>query len=93
MHCTGTLQNYARKHKVAIDTLKWDFMVRLDRPSSKAEDGCFVDGLFIDGAAWDHRRENRPCFLNRYCFLSLLCWLCMSRIGNANAMYGSVSTG
>eukprot|EP00961_Rhodomonas_salina_P285456 3857331-Rhodomonas_salina.1 len=23
---TGILQNYARKHKVAIDTLRWDFM-------------------------------------------------------------------
>jgi len=54
---TGTLQNYARKHKVAIDTLKWDFMVRLDTPSTKADDGCFVNGLFIDGAAWDHRKN------------------------------------
>ena len=54
---TGTLQNYARKHKVAIDTLKWDFKVRLDKPVTKAEDGCYIDGLFIDGGAWDHKRE------------------------------------
>ena len=57
---TGTLQNYARKHKVAIDTLRWDFMVRLDKPSVKAEDGCYVDGLFIDGAAWD-MKDNVLC--------------------------------
>lgn len=88
MNCTGTLQNYARKHKVAIDTLKWDFMVRLDRPSSKAQDGCYVDGLFIDGAAWDHRREIRSWFL----CAPLLYELCIFRIGNVNAMHGSVST-
>ena len=57
---TGTLQNYARKHKVAIDTLGWNFVVRLDQPTAKAEDGCFVDGLFIDGAAWD-RTSNVLC--------------------------------
>ena len=57
---TGTLQNYARRHKVAIDTIGWNFIVRLDEPTSKAEDGCFVDGLFIDGAAWD-RTSNVLC--------------------------------
>ena len=57
---TGTLQNYARKHKVANDTLGWNFVVRLDQPTAKAEDGCFVDGLFIDGAAWD-RTSNVLC--------------------------------
>ena len=50
---TGTLQNYARKHQVAIDTLRWDFHVLLDTPTEKAEDGCYVDGLFLDGGAWD----------------------------------------
>jgi len=50
---TGTLQNYARKHQVAIDTLRWDYFVRLDHPANKADDGCFIDGLFLDGGAWD----------------------------------------
>ena len=50
---TGVLQNYARKHKVAIDTLSWDFKVLLDRPTVKAEDGCYTEGMFIDGGAWD----------------------------------------
>ena len=50
---TGVLQNYARKHKVAIDTLSWDFKVLLEKPEGKAEDGCYCDGMFIDGGAWD----------------------------------------
>ena len=50
---TGVLQNYARKHKVAIDTLSWDFKVLPDKPSAKADDGCFCEGMFIDGGAWD----------------------------------------
>lgn len=50
---TGVLQNYARKHKVAIDTLSWDFKVLPEKPSSKADDGCFCEGMFIDGGAWD----------------------------------------
>jgi dynein heavy chain len=50
---TGVLQNYARKHKVAIDTLAWDFKVLLDKPAAKAEDGCYTEGMFIDGGAWD----------------------------------------
>jgi dynein heavy chain len=52
---TGTLQNYARKYKLAIDTLGWDFEVkreaREDLPT-RAEDGCYIDGLFFDGAGW-----------------------------------------
>jgi dynein heavy chain, axonemal len=50
---TGVLQNYARKHTVAIDTLAWDFKVLLDKPAAKAEDGCYTEGMFIDGGAWD----------------------------------------
>ncbi len=44
---TGILQNYVRTHKVAIDTLRWDFMVRLGHPTELAEDSAYVDGLFI----------------------------------------------
>jgi len=50
---TGVLQNYARKHKVAIDTLGCDFKVLRDKPTEKADDGCFCEGMFIDGGAWD----------------------------------------
>jgi dynein heavy chain len=50
---TGTLQNYARKYQIAIDTLKYSFQVLVEAPSSTAPDGCYIYGLFLDGAAWD----------------------------------------
>jgi len=64
---TGTLQNYARKHKCSIDTVSFGFDVRretavqlIQRPT----DGCYIDGLFLEGCRWDEERhvlaESRP---------------------------------
>lgn len=67
---TGTLQNYARKHALPIDTVSFGFEVmggdNLHRPNSSSsshqggpgdiaapEDGCYVRGLFLEGARWD----------------------------------------
>jgi dynein heavy chain len=55
---TGTLQNYARKCKVPIDTVAFDFRVlKADEMALAdtvgAEDGAFTYGLFIDGARWN----------------------------------------
>ena len=54
---TGTLQNYARKYKIAIDQLSYDFKVCDDAaPSSitePPEDGCFVYGMYMEGARWN----------------------------------------
>ena len=50
------LQNYARKHKVAIDTVSFAFHVMAQEPNSVAEapeDGCYVFGMFLEGAVWD----------------------------------------
>merc|ERR1712100_530855 len=51
---TGALQNFARKHKYAIDTVDYDFFV-LDQgdPNEKAKDGVYIKGLFLEGARWD----------------------------------------
>jgi len=52
---TGVMQNYARRQKLEIDTLTWDFGVMhewsYDNPPSE---GCYIRGLFLEGAGWDH---------------------------------------
>jgi dynein heavy chain len=56
---TGQLQNYARKFKLAIDSLGWTFHVLKKAFANdlsvikKPETGCYVHGLFIEGARWD----------------------------------------
>jgi dynein heavy chain len=54
---TGTLQNYARKKKVAVDLIQFEFVVCDDlRPEDikeKPEFGCFIHGMYLEGARWD----------------------------------------
>ncbi|CAM9233557.1 unnamed protein product, partial [Phaeothamnion confervicola] len=65
---TGTLQNYARKHRTPIDQASWLFLFLpfevADAEKRGAEDGAFVSGLFMDGARWDPQlralSESRP---------------------------------
>jgi dynein heavy chain len=52
---TGTLQNYARKYAVSIDTVSFDFEI-MDIDESDLpvpEDGCYIKGLYLEGARWD----------------------------------------
>jgi len=53
---TGTLQNFARKHKFPIDAISFDFKVLKGGPEQnkdKPSDGCYIYGLFLEGARWD----------------------------------------
>jgi dynein heavy chain len=64
---TGSLQNYARTHKISIDTLSFGFSILNRTPESikvKPKDGCYIYGLYLEGARWDagkgHLVESRP---------------------------------
>ncbi|KAL3266453.1 hypothetical protein HHI36_010625 [Cryptolaemus montrouzieri] len=50
---TGTLQNFARKYVISIDTINFAFRVLNDRPSKRPPDGCCILGLFLEGCRWN----------------------------------------
>ena len=55
---TGTLQTFARKYMVAIDTLSFKYdIIDGDEPAAGPEDGVFCSGLQLEGARWDHDRK------------------------------------
>jgi len=55
------MQNYARRHGIAIDKLQFEFLVidnvKVSEVTSKPEDGCYVYGLYLEGARWDYRKH------------------------------------
>ena len=63
---TGTVQNFARKNAFAIDTVSFEFQVMDQEETCTAgpSDGCYIKGLYIEGARWDSERhmlaESRP---------------------------------
>ncbi|KRT82085.1 hypothetical protein AMK59_4274, partial [Oryctes borbonicus] len=50
---TGTLQNFARKYVVSIDTINFSFKVLDRQPKDRPSDGCVIYGLFLEGARWN----------------------------------------
>ncbi|KAK1936683.1 Dynein heavy chain 1 [Phytophthora citrophthora] len=54
---TGILQNHARQFGLAIDSLSFDFLMQgqsADIIKTKpANGGCYMTGLFLEGARWD----------------------------------------
>jgi len=50
---TGILQNYARKMRIPIDAISFDFGIPREQPETKPPDGAYVFGLFLEGARWD----------------------------------------
>eukprot|EP01006_Ploeotia_vitrea_P027039 TRINITY_DN59923_c0_g2_i1.p1 TRINITY_DN59923_c0_g2~~TRINITY_DN59923_c0_g2_i1.p1 ORF type:complete len:518 (+),score=47.33 TRINITY_DN59923_c0_g2_i1:99-1556(+) len=63
---TGTLQNYARKFQVSIDTISFGFEIMKEHHSKieKPEDGAVIYGVFMEGAQWSAQDqvvvESRP---------------------------------
>lgn len=53
---TAVLQNFARKHIIAIDKLDFDFIMVHNETiiSEKPDDGCYLYGLFLEGAKFDY---------------------------------------
>jgi len=51
------LQNYARKHVIAIDELSFEFKiydeVTYQEITEKPEDGAFCYGMYLEGARWN----------------------------------------
>lgn len=51
---TACLQNFARKYAFPIDTVAFSFVYRdEDSMDTPPEDGCYIYGLFLEGARWD----------------------------------------
>ncbi|KAJ3657289.1 hypothetical protein Zmor_009105 [Zophobas morio] len=54
---TATLQNFARKYVVSIDTINFSFKVLDKAPQTRPADGCCIWGLFLEGARWNPQIE------------------------------------
>lgn len=53
---TGSLQNFARKHQMPIDTVEFNFIMMKESYESivkKPEDGIYIRGLYTEGARWN----------------------------------------
>lgn len=55
---TGTLQNFARKYRIPIDDISYDFVMMDGKRENylagdKPTDGAYIYGLFLDGARWE----------------------------------------
>ena len=74
---TGTLQNYARKHVIAVDQLdfQYNFMddVNYKDLTEKPEDGCYLYGMYIEGCRWDSKKHMLAESLPKVLYTDLPC--------------------
>ncbi|XP_012056092.1 PREDICTED: dynein heavy chain 1, axonemal-like [Atta cephalotes] len=50
---TGTLQNFARKYVLSIDTIDFSYKILTSKPTQRPLNGCVIYGLFLEGSRWD----------------------------------------
>eukprot|EP00622_Pseudochattonella_farcimen_P004319 FR739685.1.p1 GENE.FR739685.1~~FR739685.1.p1 ORF type:complete len:220 (+),score=27.75 FR739685.1:3-662(+) len=58
---TANLQNHARKYGLPIDTVSFSHEMKaeaLENLTSKPQDGCYIEGLFLEGGRWDRRKRS-----------------------------------
>lgn len=71
---TGSLQNFARKYKMPIDIVSFNFIL-LDVPYQsivkKPEDGVYIRGLFLEGARWDSKDKTIAASLPKQLYTEL----------------------
>jgi dynein heavy chain, axonemal len=79
MRCvlSGVLQNFARKHKIAIDKIAFDHEIMgYDHPTKPPPSGAFVCGLFVEGASWNpqlRKLADKPLRETRFVEMPVVC--------------------
>jgi dynein heavy chain len=90
---TGVRQNSARKHHIPIDQLALKFTVVGGEPATPPEEGCYVSGLYLQGARWnaDARHLDEPLPKELFSVLPVL-WIepAEMRVESARSSAGSV---
>mmetsp|Transcript_32147 Transcript_32147/g.112954 ORF Transcript_32147/g.112954 Transcript_32147/m.112954 type:complete len:1992 (+) Transcript_32147:926-6901(+) len=57
---TANVQNYARRTGVPVDTVQFGHVLLSETPaelSNAPTDGCYISGLFLEGARWDKKKR------------------------------------
>ena len=57
---TANVQNFARRTSVPVDTVEFGHILLQESAEelvAKPRDGCYINGLFLEGARWDKRKK------------------------------------
>ena len=74
---TGSMQNYARRNSVAIDSIDFQYSVLPEDPTEAAENGVYVYGLFLEGARYSKETRMLAECEPKVLFVELpMMWLC-----------------